>query len=162
MLNRKKYLPFLTLIIILSSCIKENSTNTYATLVNSTSHKISIWFYKSGKLTDKDSLVISPNSQFQFGQSFERGLSNGPGFGSDYFGSANDSMIVVFDNNYKIAHYYSSTPQLLRSKHYLYTSIRNIGNVYSYVLKNEHTSKHQWNNYHTYTFTEQDYLDAKP
>ena len=83
-----------------------------------------------------------------------------PGFTSKYFGSSDDSIIVVYDDLYKITHY-ANTPSQLAPKYYLFSSLRNIGNSLSYRFVSTPISRHNNNNAHYYDFTEQDYLDAK-
>ena len=71
-----------------------------------------------------------------------------------------DSFVVTFDNVYSIVHY---KPTLIGSnpKRYLYSSKRNIYNDSSYAINiRSETGQEKFVDF-TYTFTNQDYLDAK-
>ena len=141
------------------SCIKEKSTKYIATLTNTTTHSITILFYKNGVVYPGDTIKLIPNQPFEFANGFDRGRSSEPGFSTKYDGGPNDSNVVIFDNIYKVSHY-ANTPINLAPKYYLNTSLRNILNPKSYRF--ELTEGKNGNvNRHFYDFTEQDYLDAK-
>ena len=140
-------------------CTKEKSTHYIATLTNTTTHSITILFYKNGVVYPGDTIKLIPNQPFEFANGFDRGRSSEPGFSSKYFEGPSDSTAVIFDNIYRIAHYVN-TPTQLAPKYYLFTSLRNIGNPKSYRF--ESTEEKNGNvNKHFYDFIEQDYLDAK-
>lgn len=101
-----------------------------------------------------------PGQQLQIAHGHERGLSDKPGFSSGHYGGPNDSIVVVFDNSYKVSHY-ANTPAQLAPKHHINISLRNVGNAKSYRLETEHVSKNVWNKDHYYEFVEDDYLYAK-
>lgn len=73
-----------------------------------------------------------------------------------------DSLVVTFDKKYAITHYKNDSISL-NSEGYLYhaDSLRNIFNPSSYEVKQVSQSKHTRNWIFTYTFTEEDYQDAK-
>jgi len=141
-------------------CIKEYNSVYTATLINTTSHSIKILFYKGGAVLPTDTIALVQNQQFEFANGSQRGNLTNPGFSSKYFGNSNDSIVVIFDNLYKITHY-GFTPLHLAPKYYLYVSPRNIGNPNSYRFVSTPISSHGNKNDHYYDFKEQDYLDAK-
>ena len=116
-------------------------------------------FYKGGIVYPTDTIKLTYNQPFEIANGFDRGKSSQPGFSSKYAGGPNDSVVVVFDNIYKVSHY-ANTPITLASKYYLNVSLRNIVNPKSYRF--ESTEEKNGNvNKHFYDFVEQDYLDAK-
>jgi hypothetical protein len=141
-------------------CTKDYNSQYTATFVNSTSHTIKILFYKGGVVLTTDTIKLVQNQQFEFANGSRRGKLTKPGFSSNYFGNSNDSIVVIFDNMYKITHY-GFTPLQLAPKHYLFENLRNIGNPNSYRFVSTPISSHGNKNDHYYDFKEQDYLDAK-
>jgi hypothetical protein len=147
------------LLFLISSCIKERVTLYKATLVNNSSHKIVVKPYFSSVNPSDKTITLLTNQNFEIAYGTDPGFGN-QGFSSSYFGGPNDSVIVTFDDLYSITHYFN-TPSSLSTKHYLFNSNRNIGNPVSYSLQTNRLSKYQQENIFTYTFIEQDYLDAK-
>ena len=151
---------FIALTIILGSCSKEESTISYAYLINGSTHKVVIKPYFSGVVPpDKTIILLSGQTKEIATASFARGIGN-MGFNSSYFGGLNDSIIVTFDDLYSITHYFNP-PATLSNKYYLPSSLRNIANPKSYNLQSRDVSKYQRENKYYYTFIEQDYLDAR-
>jgi len=152
-----KQLFFCSILFLSVSCNKEDITIYIATLQNKTTHSITILPYKSGSVLASDTIKLSPGSEVEIAHGSQWGIVEVPGFSSKYFGGPNDSVIVVFDNLYKVSHY-ANTPGLLSAKYYLNTSTRNIGNPHSYRFESVRVNNHQQKNTHVYEFTEQDYL----
>lgn len=155
-----KYTITFLVVLFLNSCVKDYNSSYTATFINKTGHQISILFYKGGIVSQTDTIKLSSQQQFQFANGSQRGTINSPGFSSKYFGSGDDSIIVVFDNLYKVSHY-GNTPLLKARKYYLFDSLRNILNPKSYRFVSTPNSKNSYQNDHYYEFIEQDYLDAK-
>ncbi len=130
-----------------------------ATIINTTQHSINILYYKGGIVYPNDIIKLVPNQQFEFAYGSHRGNVTGRGFSSNYFGENDDSVVVIFDNLYKVVHYVNS-PLRFASKYYLYSSNRNILNVLSYRFISTATSSKSHKNDHFYDFIEQDYLYA--
>jgi hypothetical protein len=145
--------------LLFIGCVKEESTLYYAYIKNGTSHKVQIKPYFSGSIPSDKIITLLANESKEIANGFDRGKGD-QGFSSSYFGGPGDSIIVVFDDLYSITHY-SSTPASVNPRHYLFTSLRNIGNPKSYDLQSRDISKYQRENKYTYTFIEQDYLDAR-
>lgn len=105
--------------------------------------------------------TLAPGSSKKIADGYMRGKAAlGTGFGSAYL-IGSDSVVIVFDNIYKVTHYGSKLSTPLAEKHYLYDSHRNILQKNSYYAKQESENKNSVRYSYTYTFTEQDYLDAK-
>lgn len=142
------------------SCTKEDATYYTATLKNSTNHQISIWPYKNGIVHPLDTIKLLPNTEFTIADGSSRGIDSSPGFKSNYFGGPSDSVIVFFDIQNRIAHYFDM-PQNTATNFYPFSSTRNLGNPLSYSFQSVSESNHRQRNTHLYTFVEQDYLDAQ-
>lgn len=89
-----------------------------------------------------------------------RGKVNRAGFSSKYFGSPNDSILVIFNDLYYVSHY-ANQPNNLSTKYLLFSSNRNIGNPLSYDYEYWDIDKYARRTKYTYTFTEDDYDFAK-
>jgi hypothetical protein len=108
-----------------------------------------------------DIISMPPLTHFRLAIGAQKGPSSQPGFFSEHFGGLEDSIVVIFDDKYKVSHY-ANTPIDTAKKYYLFSSLRNIGNPLSYefyTTKLKHSKSVE--NTHVYKFTEQDYLDAK-
>jgi len=146
-------------LLLICSCSKEEVTLYKAILVNNSGHKIVIQPFFAGVNPSERTITLLSNQNFEIASGSDRGFGN-QGFSSSYFGGPNDSVIVTFDDLYSITHYFNA-PSVLAARHYLFSNNRNIGNPASYDLQTNRLSKYQEENIFTYTFTEQDYLDAK-
>ena len=154
-----KYLFLFSILLICVSCKKDYNSQYTATIINNTTHSIKILFFKSGIVEINDTIKLSQNQQIEIANGTLRGNVTAPGFTSKYFGGNNDSIVVIFDNFYKISHYVNA-PLQKAMKHYLYNSPRNILNVLSYRFVTKSSSNNTSQNNHYYEFKEQDYLDA--
>ncbi len=155
----KNLLIILFLINFLCGCYKEQSTHYYAYLTNNTQHTIEIKPYFQGNTFPSLSITLNPNQTIEIANGVQRGKNPNGGFNSKYI-SGSDSIRVSFDIQHTITHYVN-TPANLNFKYYLFTSLRNIAYARSYTLEGKDIGKNGRENKYTYTFTEQDYLDAK-
>lgn len=144
----------------LYSC-KEEETVIKAYLINDSNHNIEILFYKSGVVNLGDTLSLMPNEELLFAHMSHRGDVQIPMFGNKHIGLESDSILVVFDNSFKVTHYYTILPAALAEKHYLRESLRNIINPYSYEFTHKKRGRGRYLNIHKYYFTESDYEFAK-
>lgn len=143
---------------LFASCIKESNTSSDTFFINETSHDISVLPYRNGIIDSNQTFNLAPHETNKVISLGARGLTPGMSFGEP--NQFQDSFVVVFDNTYKIAHY-KPAPIGNRVKRYLFSSDRNIFNRDSYKRDLITDKKHfrEWD--FEYTFTEQDYLDAK-
>lgn len=157
----KKTIAFICVIIIYS-CGKgdiDGSTLSDAFLENKSSHNIEIRPYWGGSVNQNMEIFLHPGDSKQIAHDFVTGkLSLGSGFFSEYFIA--DSFEIIYDNIYSVSHYYD-TPALKPIKYCLFNSPRNIVTIGNWQGKVVKESKYSQHNVYTYTFTEQDYLDAK-
>ncbi len=147
---------FFIIIVLFTGCRKEQQTNYTADIKNSTQHFILILPFKGGIVYPPDTIKLSAGQQFQIADGFYRGLITEPLFFTKYFGGPNDSIVIVFDNLYKVSHY-ANPPQQKARKYYLFESLRHIANAFSYKFESTTTSKNHRNNTHLYVFTQEDY-----
>lgn len=153
-----KYLIWI-LLLTLFSCNKEKTTYASGFWVNSTSHYIEVRPVSKGLVVSQNILRLMPGQKLQVGGASFRGILDHQLFDNEYFSDA-DSVLVIYDSTFVVSHYFV-TPSSVRPKHHLRLSSRNIINQANYDFKYEDDSKHKRQTFSTYTFTEQDYLDAK-
>jgi hypothetical protein len=144
-------------VCLLSGCEIEDTTNYVATIKNNTTHNIEIRPYFAGVSPTEKRINLGYGETFEVGNGTDRGKGSA-GF-SFKFG-APDSMVVIFDGTFSISHYVN-TPVNLANRHYLYNSTRNLMNYKSYDYKIIDDSKHEMDVTYTYSFLEQDFLDAQ-
>ena len=86
----------------------------------------------------------------------------GSGFSYPLYLAIYDSVLVAFDDSIKAIHYsYATTNKGNNSKAIKYDSSRSIYNESNYIRKITQEDKRSISNEYTFTFTNQDYLDAK-
>lgn len=151
-----------TILFAVSGCHKTSDPSTayYSYFENKTNHKVVVTPYLSGVVYPQNISTLSANENLL--------LIKGGVLGTTEFtpltayigvGSQMDSTIVTFDDTLSIVHYLMASPIGSR-KYYLWTSNRNLLNRASWneEIDKSHAS---WKVTTRYTFTEQDYLDAK-
>lgn len=157
----KQFLVLLSINFILSSCVKEKQTFTDLKIKNSTAHSVEIIPYRHGDIYSEVIINIREYSDTMIKKNyFHRGISNIPLFFPEYLNDT-DSAKVIFDNQFSITHYFKQT-SMVSEKYYEKLSNRNLSNLDSYNSFIESESKNTRHWISIYTFTEQDYLDAKP
>lgn len=153
-------LSLLVITFLLQSCKKDELTQAKAYIKNTTTHSIKILFYKSGLVSANDTIKLTTNQEIEIANGPLRGLIKAPAFNSNYFGSSNDSMVVIFDNLYRVTHY-GTLPINLTSKYYDFASLRHIGNPKSYIFTSTQVASTKLENVHRYEFVEADYNYAR-
>lgn len=153
----KKYI-YSILLILGISCSKEEMTVYKGYIKNTTAHEIKILPYFNGTIRNTKVITLMDGDSIQIASGYDRGIVNHGGFNSEYLDG--DSIVVVFDNQYSISHYVI-TPSSLNSKHYLYSSLRNLGNYLGWDYSADDVSRLRREALYIYKFIEQDYLDAK-
>lgn len=152
---------YILIVFLLVCCIKETISDSYTYIINNTAHSISIMAYYKGNIEPSLSADIAPFEQKVINHNGGRGntdIAGGFSYGAILGGL--DSVLVIFDKMDCISHY---NPQLIggAKNFYTYDSARNLYNRNNYVHEiAEHSSKKVVHHF-IYTFTEQDYLDAK-
>lgn len=152
----------ITALVILyaSACsVKEEVSSTSVILFNNTEHQISITSFRNG-VANNSSLIHLPNyGNYTIESGSSLGKTKGPVYFFDYFQNV-DSVVVMWDNTYPITHMISDS-FISTDKYIPFGNSRNLGNGNAYT--NELTEETKYTIAWTvkYTFTEQDYLDAK-
>jgi hypothetical protein len=148
----------IVLFFLSTACI-ESRTDNYSFIENKTNHNISINPYLAGNISTSLVFEIGPHEKKLIDYiSYGGAIGNGFSYGSTI--TFQDSILVIFDHKDTILHY---KPTLIGSakRFYPFSSPRNLYNEANYIKtaieKTSYSSKH----YFLYTFTEQDYLDAK-
>lgn len=150
----KIYFCFFALILI-SSCIKEESTLSELVYINNSNNIISIKVFQNSFISD--SFRISPHSAINKESFSERGFSNEPIIFFDFLRES-DSIIVTFNDLFSITHLNDSVSY--GKKRISYFSSRSLYGA-NYTNSKVDEKKHYIHYQKTFTFTEQDYFDAK-
>lgn len=140
------------------SCRYEESTFTKTFIANNSSHSLKLIPYYQGMSSNVDVKDVAPNSTLEILNNNNRG--KGTGYSYAIYLIPFDSLYVVYDNTDSCV-YYRENSNGINSKAIKYDSIRSIYNVSNYVRKITQEDKRSISNEYTFTFTEQDYLDAK-
>ncbi|MEO7266306.1 MAG: hypothetical protein ABIW38_15425 [Ferruginibacter sp.] len=153
----KKYILVFSFIPLLS-CTKEEIGHTKSYLINSTNHNIKILPYIGASLDNSASKTIPPNSTIEVYAADVRGKTIDPSFGTVL--QPYDSVVVSYDDVVKIPHIkfnlaYSGMHRVL------FSSNRSISNQNNYLKTITSETKNSIEGNFKYTFTEQDYLDAR-
>ncbi|MFN8436294.1 MAG: hypothetical protein U0V72_01550 [Cytophagales bacterium] len=142
-------------IIGLCSCIREKYTVNESYLCNNTFYKISVLYYRNGSIDHSISTESLPSKSCILKSSYTSRENNITIHDST---TAIDSVVITYDDGTKIKHYdmfnKDSTSGLI------YTNSRNILNSNSWS-KETTEKRNKKLNKSTYTFSEQDYLNAK-
>ena len=142
------------------SCIYEESSSTESIISNKTAHSINIIPYYHGYIVHEDVLYISKGSDTTVLRKSTRG--KGAGYSYPIHLAIFDSTQIAFDDTVKFMHYsYYSTNSGFGSTGIPYTHNRSIYNGDNYIRKIVSEEKYKISNEYTFTFTEQDYLEAK-
>lgn len=146
-----------TLVTLSGGCTKDGETNVTAYLLNNSGHQIEIYYYNKGVVNVNDTLKVGASQKVYYGESYGRGIWSGATCSFKYRG---DSAIIIYDNSYKITHLWSGFSSS-NSKCYLFDNIRNVFNPKNFNSVYNDVSNYSREFTLTFTFTEQDYLDAK-
>jgi hypothetical protein len=126
--------------------------------MNTSIHKIKIMPYYKGNIYLEGVKNIPENSSSEVLFSRNRGKSAGLSYATDLMFS--DSLFVLYDDSICAVHYPQNltgdNPQAIK-----YDNTRNLFNEKNYQYKIISEEKYKIHTEYTFTFTEQDYLDAK-
>lgn len=127
-------------------------------MANQTIHSIKITPYYLGEISNEDVKDIPPKGMVKVLSNSNRGKSSGVSY--PIYLMPLDSVVVVYDG-VVTAIYYRQNSKGNNPRAILYTSNRSIYNESNYTRRILSESKRQISNEYTFTFTEQDFLDAK-
>lgn len=146
------------MVVILPGCIKEEVGHTQTFIKNITNHTIKLLPFSGGAIDGGMTRVIPALSNIEVFSANVRGKTLDPSFGTLL--NPYDSVLVVYDDTVKIPHIkfnlvYTGTHRVLHS------SNRSISNEANYDKQITKETKYSLRGSFTFTFIEQDYLDAK-
>ncbi|WP_045459713.1 hypothetical protein [Sporocytophaga myxococcoides] len=153
-----KTIHILFIIWVLPSCRDKESTHSESFIINTSNHEIKILPYDDGNLINGDIKSIPANSTIKVLALTTRGKSTGPSYANNimFF----DSLNIVFDDTISSVHYRQNlsgdNPEAIK-----FENNRNLYNEDNYVRKVVMEKKHYISTEYSFTFTEQDYLNAK-
>lgn len=152
-----KNLIFFSFLLFIMSCKKEEVGQTKSFIKNSTSHSIKLLPYNSGILDNTNIKTITPNSIIEVYSANVRGKTIEPCYGTLL--QPYDSVVVIYDNLYKIPHIkFNSTFNGL--KKVVFSSSRSISNASNWKKTITNETKYSIEGNFEFTFIEQDYIDA--
>lgn len=145
----------------MSSCIKEDATEASIYIRNDSKHDVLVLPYKSGTVAASDTIKVSVNEEIFVDVDHSRGIAGNVGFFSRKLSVGNDdSIVVVFDKLYRVAHYLQSPDLITAPKYLLYQSDRNLANFLSYEYSKEDVNKHVRKQTYRYVVIYADYEHA--
>lgn len=148
----------LLLLIVFMGCIKEKVGHTKSFIKNSTSYKIILLPYNGAAIDNSNIKVINPNSSVEVYNANVRGKTIEPSFGTLL--QPYDSVVVSYDDTIKIPHIKFNLVYIGSHK-VLFNSNRSISNQSNWTKAITNETKYSLQGEYTYTFVQQDYLDAK-
>jgi len=145
--------------LFLSTACIESRTDNYSFIDNNTDHNIIIHPYRAGNISSSLIFEIGPHEKKLIDYT-SYGGAKGDGFSYVSTITFQDSILVIFDHADTIAHY---KPTLIggAKRFYPFNSPRNLYNEANYIKTTVAKTTHNVAYNFLYTFTEQDYLDAK-
>jgi hypothetical protein len=144
------------------SCIYEKSTYSDTFLKNNSNHVIEIKPFINGQPVADKIVNLDLNSRLLVVNINERGKGGGYTYAEEIMVGFYDSVVVVYDDTILATHYNYIQSAKLNNKTAIYTdSNRSLYKRDNYVRVITDESKYKIRNEYTYTFTEQDYLDAQ-
>lgn len=149
---------FFLLILCMFSCTKEKVGHTKTFIKNTTSHTIKLLSYYGATLDVNNTKIIPPSSTIEAYTANVHGKTIDPCFGTLL--QPYDSVLVTYDDTVKISHIKFNLPYN-GTHRILFQSNRSISNPGSYIKEITNETSYSLEGKFTYTFVEQDYLDAK-
>ncbi len=144
--------------VLFFGCSKEKIGHTETFINNTTAHTIKIMPFNGSTLDLNNLKVIPASTTIEIYSANVRGKTIDPCFG--VLLQPYDSILIVYDDSIKIPHIkfnqtYSGNHKIL------FESNRSISNIKNYQKEITDESKNTIRGKFTYTFVEQDYLDAR-
>jgi len=149
---------FYSFLFLLVACTKEKSGHTSTFIKNTTTHTIKLLPYKGASIDMSYAKTIPATSIIEVYSANVWGKTIDPCFGTLL--QPYDSVVVKFDDTVMIPHIKFNL--VYNGTHYIpFQSNRSISNANSYLKEIIEEAKRSITGKFTYTFTEQDYLDAR-
>lgn len=141
--------------ILINSCIVDGHSNIRTKLVNPTNHTIQIIPYNNGNEVLSGIVTIYPQKTTEVAIWRGIGKVNPQNYGYEL--QYCDSVKLLFENQSKIIYLNSG---INNQNGIVYSSVRNLINSKNYTKVIEFENAHSITGYFSYTFTEEDYIDA--
>jgi hypothetical protein len=140
-MKNQKIILVIASMIYLNSCCKVIIKSSQF-IYNNTAQIIVFLPFKNGKVIENRKLTIKPNEKLYEAANFPA-----------------DSLVVFFNDKYPVSHHFLNSKSINGIK---FENRRNILNISNYTIERIKKSKCGSMDINTYfTFTEQDYLEAK-
>ena len=153
-----KQILFFSLFLCFIGCIKDKVGHTKSLIKNTTMHTIKLLPYKGATLDNANIKIVPANSTVEVYDANVRGKTIEPSFGTLL--QPYDSVLVTYDDIVKIPHIKFNL-SYAGSHRILFTSSRSISNQNNWTKAITNETKNSIQGDFTYTFVEQDYLDAR-
>ncbi len=147
---------FLIFLFFSASCIIEDTGYTKSIIINETGYTIKIIPYQNGVEQVDMIKILTPNTTTVVFERHDRLKTLKPSFAEIL--QLYDWIEIVYNDVETIKHQRFSSQDQTGIP---YSSNRNITNPENYIKVITKETKHSISGYFSYTFTEQDYLDAK-
>lgn len=148
---------FIVGLVLIVSCIKDYNSSTKSYIDNKTSHNITIAPYYNGYIDSSLFRIILPFENKLVYEKNPRGKTLSPDYATIL--QPYDSVVVTFDGIYKTTHLKFNS-EIMCTDCIVFNSNRSISNNDNYIKTITEETKHYQIGYFTYTFSEQDYIDA--
>ena len=149
---------FFLLVLWMTNCTKEKIGHTKTFIKNTTAYTIKLLPYSGATLDVSNIKTIPPASTVEVYSANVRGKTIDPCFGTLL--QPYDSVLVTYNDSVKIPHIKFNLSYPGDHK-ILFQNGRSISNPNNYVKEIISETKYSLSGQFTYTFVEQDYLDAR-
>lgn len=153
------YVPVVFIILWLTSCTDQTSYKTVSLFINDTPHLITVTGYKNGSINKLSEQIIQAQQTNVIYVDQNDGKGRGLVYPDEIAGL--DSLEIEFDVGIKAIHYSSVTKNGTNPSALDYSNNRNLFNENNWVLKTIKDTKRRLESEFSYTFTEQDYKNAR-
>jgi hypothetical protein len=153
-----KNIFIISLILFLNGCIKERIGYTKSFIANATAHTIRLLPYYGATSDNSNIIIVNPNSTAEVYKRNISGKTIDPCFGTLL--QQYDSVLITYDDVVKIPHIKFNLVYTGNHK-ILFSNSRSISNADHWAKLITNETKYSLEGNFTYTFVEQDYLDAK-
>ena len=152
----KRIVIILILILLSTACIIEDGGFTESFLINQSNHSIKVVPYLNGTVQVDAIELVNPYEKLSVFHLHQRGKITKPSYADILI--AYDSVKLIYDDQYAVKH----LKTVAQAPHEIsFVNNRNLVNVKNYEFVLDKETKHTIANHYNFTFTEQDYLDAK-
>ncbi len=153
------YISIGCIFLRITSCTDQTSYKTVSLFENDTPHLITVKGYKNGTVNTLSEQTITAQQTKEVYVDQNDGKGRGLVYPGEIAGL--DSLVVEFDVGIKAIHYSSLTKNGTNPSALDFSNSRNLFNENNWIFKTVKETKRRLESEFSYTFTEQDYLNAK-